>query len=110
MTAMSRRKSPDTGETPPAPSFEEALAGLEAVVAAMEEGSLPLEDLVARYEQGTALLQRCETILAGARERIELITLRNRNTPADTPSGHAPEPTPGDEEPFEQVDDDIRLF
>jgi exodeoxyribonuclease VII small subunit len=110
MTAMSRRKSPDPGETPPAPSFEEALAGLEAVVAAMEEGSLPLEDLVARYEQGTALLQCCENILAGARERIELITLRHRNTPAEPASGPAPEPASRDEEPFDQADDDIRLF
>lgn len=105
---MSRRKPPTTAEGQPGPSFEEALAGLEDIVAAMEEGSLPLEELVTRYEQGTALLHRCETILSNARQRIDLITLRSR-TPGDEP---APEPTAehGDDEPSDQADDDIRLF
>lgn len=108
---MSRRKSPSAGETPPTPSFEEALAGLEAVVAAMEEGTLPLEELVARYEQGTVLLHRCEAVLASARERIELITLRSRTAAGEPDTGPAADDDAfGDEEPSDQADDDIRLF
>lgn len=101
---MSRRKSmPGAGDQP---SFEDALAGLEAVVADMEEGRLPLEQLVARYEQGAALLQRCEAILTAARDRISLITLR-------APAGGDPEASASaadGDDPADDSDDDIRLF
>ncbi|MFM9081557.1 MAG: exodeoxyribonuclease VII small subunit, partial [Opitutaceae bacterium] len=45
------------------PSFEEALAKLESIVESMESGEVPLADLIARFEQGTKLLQVCETRL-----------------------------------------------
>ena len=75
---MARRKT-TTEEDAAAPSFEDALAGLEAIVEAMEHEQLPLEELVAYYEKGSTLLDRCESILQSARGRIELITLRNKN-------------------------------
>ncbi|NNC90635.1 MAG: exodeoxyribonuclease VII small subunit [Akkermansiaceae bacterium] len=56
-------------------SFEEALQKLESLVDAMENDQLPLEELVAHYERGAGLLQHCETTLAAARKRIELIKL-----------------------------------
>lgn len=110
---MPRRKT-NPEEAADAPSFEEALAGLEAIVEAMEHEQLPLEELVAYYEKGSTLLDRCETVLQAARGRIELITLRNRNevqgdpeagddTDFSTPSG-APDASDDDN------DDDIRLF
>lgn len=109
---MARRKSnPDDGDT--APSFEEALAGLESIVDAMENEQLPLEDLVSHYERGAELLGRCETLLASARERIQLITLRAKSdggadsaheTSASSPS------LPSSAQPDETDDDDIRLF
>jgi exodeoxyribonuclease VII small subunit len=110
---MSRRKT-STGEEPSAPpTFEQALGSLEEIVEAMEHEHLPLEDLVAHYEKGSALLARCETLLQSARGRIELITLRNQNeialedgeNPADAPSLPAPDDLPDDPD-----DDDIRLF
>jgi exodeoxyribonuclease VII small subunit len=103
---MARRKT-TTGETTDGPSFEDALAGLEAIVDAMEHEQLPLEDLVAQYEKGSKLLERCETVLQSARERIELITLRARNEIRDDDGDSAPtsaEPDVSDD------DDDIRLF
>ncbi len=84
------KSPPQPPQTPDSPTFEDALAGLEAVVNSMEQGTLPLEDLVARYEEGTALLRRCETILAGARERIELITAR-ANAAAAESAARSPE-------------------
>jgi len=109
---MPRRKT-NPEEAADAPSFEEALAGLEAIVEAMEHEQLPLEELVAYYEKGSTLIDRCEAVLQAARGRIELITLRNRNegqgdseagdaTGFSTPSG-APDASDDD-------DDDIRLF
>jgi exodeoxyribonuclease VII small subunit len=109
---MARRKT-NPEETGAAPSFEEALAGLEAIVEAMEHEQLPLEDLVAYYEKGSTLLDRCEAILQSARGRIELITLRNRNeSQGDSGTGEsAAFPTPsGPPDAPDDDDDDIRLF
>jgi exodeoxyribonuclease VII small subunit len=76
---MPRRPSTDTPEpSADTPTFEEALASLQAIVEAMEHENLPLADLVSQYEKGSALLARCEAILQTARGRIELITLRNQ--------------------------------
>lgn len=89
------------------PSFEDALAGLEDIVEAMEHEQLPLEDLVAKYEQGSALLKHCETILTTARGRIELITLRNQPpAPADAATANPAESG----EDIASDADDIRLF
>lgn len=109
---MARRKSnPDDGET--APSFEEALAGLEAIVDAMEHEQLPLEDLVSHYERGAALLGRCESLLSSARERIQLITLRAKSddgTDSGNETSASSQSLPSSAQPAETDDDDIRLF
>lgn len=99
---MARRKPTPEEEDPTQPTFEEALTGLETIVEEMEHEHLALEDLVAHYEKGSALLSRCESILQSARDRIELITLRNQNEI----SLDAAEP------PDDSDDDnnDIRLF
>jgi exodeoxyribonuclease VII small subunit len=110
---MARRKTTLEGDTE-SPSFEDALANLESIVEAMEHEQLPLEDLVAHYEKGSALLNRCEAILQTARGRIELITLRNKNEIApDVPTStvntpdHSTPPAIADDSDDEN---DIRLF
>ncbi|MFT4175735.1 MAG: exodeoxyribonuclease VII small subunit [Luteolibacter sp.] len=105
-----RKKNPD--ESQPS-TFEEALGHLEEIVEAMEHEQLPLEELVAHYEKGSALLTRCESILQAARGRIELITLRNQGeitleSPPETLQ--APLSTPSEEPDASDADDDIRLF
>lgn len=52
-------------------SFESALARLEALVDAMEQGDIPLADLLAKYEEGAKLLRTCEARLKDAELRIE---------------------------------------
>ena len=44
---------------------------LEGVVEAMESGDLPLEALLARYEEGTRLLKLCQEKLAEAELKIQ---------------------------------------
>jgi len=51
--------------------FEEALTKLENVVAAMESDDLPLETLLARYEEGTKLVKICQEKLAEAELKIQ---------------------------------------
>jgi exodeoxyribonuclease VII small subunit len=65
---------PDPSGAPPgdpgAPSFEEALRGLEALVERLEAGDLPLESALAAFEQGVALSRRCAEQLEAAERRI----------------------------------------
>ena len=109
------RRTTNSDEENAAPSFEEALAGLESIVEAMEHEQLPLEDLVAYYEKGSTLLDRCESILDSARNRIELITLRNK-TEIEPESGSQTGAPPdfslpsGAPDDSDDDNDDIRLF
>jgi exodeoxyribonuclease VII small subunit len=52
-------------------SFEAALSKLEAIVESMESGEVPLAELLAKYEEGTKLLQVCESRLKDAELKIE---------------------------------------
>lgn len=54
-------------------SFEEAMARLDAVVAELEEDKLPLEDMLARYEEGVALARFCGEKLEAAEQKVHLI-------------------------------------
>lgn len=51
--------------------FEEALKKLETIVDAMESGDLPLESLLARYEEGMKLSKICQEKLAEAELTIQ---------------------------------------
>ena len=51
--------------------FEESLQKLEAIVEAMETGDLPLESLIARYEEGSRLAKVCQEKLAEAELKIQ---------------------------------------
>jgi exodeoxyribonuclease VII small subunit len=63
-------KSAGTGNPARHPPFEEALKKLEGVVAAMESDDLPLETLIAKYEEGTRLVKLCQEKLAEAELKI----------------------------------------
>lgn len=51
-------------------SYEEAFAQLEAILARLEGGDLPLEESLQLYEQGAALAQLCTTLLDNAELRV----------------------------------------
>ena len=52
-------------------SFEDALKKLESIVEAMESEDLPLEKLMAQYEEGTNLAKICHSKLAEAELKIQ---------------------------------------
>lgn len=66
-------KTPKTAEAarPDALPFEEALSRLETIVEAMEGGQLPLEQLLAKYEEGMKLAAVCQEKLAVAGTKIQ---------------------------------------
>ena len=50
--------------------FEEALKQLESVLEQMEAGDLPLENMLARFEEGTKLVKACQSRLSDAEIKI----------------------------------------
>jgi len=52
-------------------SFEAALTKLETIVDSMEQGEVPLAELLGKYEDGTKLLKICESRLKEAELKIE---------------------------------------
>ena len=71
------------------PTFETALAELEQILRALEDGSTTLEDGLARYERGVALLKQCYAQLQVAEQRIALLSLDADGKPALKPFDHA---------------------
>ncbi len=57
------------------PSFEQATARLEAIVARMDDPQTGLEEMIALVEEGTALVRSSRKLLAEAELRIR--TLEN---------------------------------
>lgn len=112
-----RKKSPNSDAPAADTTFEAAYAELEEIVAAMEEEQLPLEELVARYEKGSKLLARCESVLASARKRLHTINAASTaeaveaDDEADLPDedDHRSGTTAGTPDEHDD-DDDIRLF
>jgi exodeoxyribonuclease VII small subunit len=58
--------------------FEEALAQLEAIIEKIEGGQVGLEQSIADYERGVALIRRCREVLKGAELRVEELTEQMR--------------------------------
>jgi exodeoxyribonuclease VII small subunit len=54
-------------------TFEKALEELEAIVARMEDGKLPLEESLAAYQRGAELIKFCESKLTDAQARIAIL-------------------------------------
>lgn len=69
--------SENSGQEMPKMSFEEALAKLENIVAQLENGSLPLEDSLAKFDEGMRLSKICGDKLAEAESKIEILVKRS---------------------------------
>jgi len=101
-------------------TFENAIERLEAVVEQMESDSLPLEDLLSRYEEGLKLVKFCSEKLDSAEKRIEIIArdasgkakLVEFDTAKSPPPAAATEssPAPAGAEVDSEMDESVRLF
>ena len=78
--------------TDPPATFEAALAELEAIVRDMEAGQLPLEESLAAYERGAALLRHCQETLGAAEQKMQILensSLREFEPPAEQSNSDA---------------------
>lgn len=67
------------------PTFEESLAQLEAIVRAIEEGKIGLQDAIDQYEKGMQLVQRCRDMLADAETKVQQLQMTDDNRLARVP-------------------------
>ena len=57
-------------------TFEKSVERLEGLIQAMENGNTPLADLVAKFEEGSKLLNHCQSLLKEAELKIEQLNLK----------------------------------
>jgi exodeoxyribonuclease VII small subunit len=92
---MAKEKEPDKL------TFEQALEKLEAIVSAIEEGEVPLEESIEKYAEGIELVKKCRAILDRAEKKIQLLGRGEGDTLAVTGELEEPE---GDGAPQEGDD------
>jgi exodeoxyribonuclease VII small subunit len=61
------------------PAFEAALAQLESLVTQLEAGDLPLDEALRTFEQGVRLTRECQSALAAAQQKVQLLLQRGDN-------------------------------
>ncbi len=71
MPSSSKNAGPNAAAKASDLPFEEALKKLESIVETMESEDLPLETLLAKYEEGTQLAKICQDKLAEAEVKIQ---------------------------------------
>ncbi|MDH4450762.1 MAG: exodeoxyribonuclease VII small subunit [Rhodoferax sp.] len=54
-------------------SYEQAMAELEGLVAQLESGELPLDQLLTHYQRGAVLLQVCRDKLQAVEDQIKVL-------------------------------------
>lgn len=57
--------------------FEQTLADLEQLVAAMESGNMPLEESLKAFEHGVKLTRECQQVLLEAEQKVTLLLQQN---------------------------------
>ncbi len=65
-------------EVPEDLSFEDAFNRLEEAVTRLEAGGMTIEDMVARFEEGMALVKLCYQKLDAAQARVRLLARNDR--------------------------------
>ena len=75
-------------------NYEQALTQLEAIVAAIDQGKIGLQDSITEYEKGVKLLRRCRAFLAEAEMKIQHLQVTEDGTLKPGPKT----PVPDDEE------------
>ncbi len=67
------------GNTKKTLTFEEAMEKLEKSVSELESGDLTLDEALATFEQGIALVKQCRSELDRAEQKIEVLLKDQKN-------------------------------
>lgn len=104
---MSRKKEETVAQ---GPDFEASLTELESIVSALESEELSLSEMIARYERGSSLLVSCDSFLKSARQRLEIIAMREENENVLAQDGKLCQSPPPASPDYDHDDDSISLF
>ena len=91
-----------TKKTERNPGFEKALSELEAIVAAMESGALPLEKMMEHFEEGQKLIDVCTRKLNEVERKIEILVNKGDEVAAEP--FESPDPDAEDEKNGDKTD------
>jgi len=61
-------------------TFEEAFAQLEAAIAALQDGQMPLESALERYQDGMKLAHYCNELLQKAELTVQQLSVDDNGT------------------------------
>ena len=67
------------------PTFEEAMARLETIVAGLEKGDVPREEAMGLFEEGTALMKQCSQALDKAEQKVAKLISAADGSPVEEP-------------------------
>ena len=62
-------------------SFEESLTELEQIVAQLERGEIPLDDVLKQFERGIALVRGSQTKLEQAQQKVAILMQQDEHAP-----------------------------
>lgn len=54
-------------------SYEDTVATIEAIIADLESGRLPLAEVLTQFEQAVQALRQCETYLGEKRSQVDIL-------------------------------------
>ncbi|MDM7859783.1 exodeoxyribonuclease VII small subunit [Alteromonas sp. ASW11-36] len=61
-------------------NFEKTLEELEEIVSAMENGDLPLQDALEKFERGVQLTKHGQALLQAAEQKVQILTNKDGQT------------------------------
>jgi len=66
-------------------SFEQAMEKLDAIVKQLEKGEAPLNEALALFEEGTALISACGKLLDEAEQKVVILKKGEDGAPLELP-------------------------
>lgn len=66
-------------------NFEQSLSRLDEIVRHLEKGDLPLADSIKLFEEGTALIASCSTMLDEAEQKVVKLKKGADRQPVELP-------------------------
>lgn len=65
------------------PTFEENMQRIEQIVHTIEQGDIPLNESLKLFQEGTALVRKCQELLDNAELQVKEISKANDGTPVE---------------------------
>ncbi len=66
-------------------SFEQSMQRLDEIVRLLEKGEAPLDESLALFEEGTALIAVCGKMLDSAEQKVVMLKKGENGGPIETP-------------------------